>query len=45
MASLKVQLSKEEEKEIRHLIENTEVQGGRYPEAFSKALFVDTVKA
>ena len=43
MGALGVKLSKDEDKEIRHLIENTEVKGGRYPEAFSKALFVDTV--
>jgi len=43
MGSVQVKLTNEEEKEIRHAIENAEVKGGRYPEAFSKALLVDTV--
>lgn len=43
MGSLKVKLTAEEEKEIRHAVENAEVKGGRYPEAFSKSLFVNTV--
>ena len=43
MASLKVKISKEEDKEIRGLIEKADVKGDRYPEAFAKGLFVDTV--
>jgi aryl-alcohol dehydrogenase-like predicted oxidoreductase len=43
MGSMQVKLSKDELSKIRKLIEETEVHGGRYPEAFSKALFVDTV--
>jgi aryl-alcohol dehydrogenase-like predicted oxidoreductase len=43
IGSLKVTVSKEEDKEIRSLIEKADVKGGRYPEAFAKALFVDTV--
>lgn len=44
LASLKVKISKDEDKEIRKLIEKADVHGERYPAAFSKALFVDTVK-
>jgi aryl-alcohol dehydrogenase-like predicted oxidoreductase len=44
MASLKIKISKDEDKEIRGLIEKADVKGERYPEAFSKALFVDTVE-
>lgn len=43
MGSIKVKLTPEEDKEIRHAIDNAEVKGGRYPEAFSKGLFVSTV--
>ncbi|ETN45691.1 uncharacterized protein HMPREF1541_09524 [Cyphellophora europaea CBS 101466] len=43
MGSLKVQISKEEDQQIRKLIENADVKGERYPAAFAKALFVDTV--
>jgi len=43
MGALKVEISAEDNKEIRKAIESAEVHGGRYPEAFSKALFVDTV--
>ena len=43
IGSLKVKISKQENDEIRKAIEGAEVQGGRYPEAFSKALFVTTV--
>lgn len=43
MGALGVKISKEEDQTIRHLIQNTEVKGSRYPAAFSKALFVDTV--
>ena len=42
MGALKVKISKEDNEAIRKAISNTEVQGGRYPEAFAKALFVDT---
>jgi len=44
MAALDIKLSESERKEIRKAIESAEVHGGRYPEAFAKALFVDTVK-
>jgi aryl-alcohol dehydrogenase-like predicted oxidoreductase len=44
MATLKIRLSEEENKQIRKAIESAEVHGGRYPEAFSKSLFVDTVE-
>jgi len=43
IGALKVEISAEDNKEIRKAIESAEVHGGRYPEAFSKALFVDTV--
>jgi len=43
MASLKVKISKEDNEKIRKAIDSAEVHGGRYPEAFSKALFVNTV--
>ena len=43
IASFDVKLSKDEVKEIRKAIDAAEVHGGRYPEAFAKALFVDTV--
>ena len=43
MAALKVNISKEDDKEIRELISKADVHGERYPAAFSKALFVDTV--
>ncbi|KXT18216.1 hypothetical protein AC579_2880 [Pseudocercospora musae] len=42
MGSLKIKISAEEEKEIRKACENATVSGGRYPEAFAKALFADT---
>ena len=42
LGALKVKLSKEEDQEIRKACENAQVSGGRYPEAFSKALFADT---
>jgi hypothetical protein len=37
---LKIQFSGNEKKEIRKAIKSVEVVGGRYPETFSKALFV-----
>lgn len=43
IAAMKVKLSAEEMKEIRKAVVGAEVHGGRYPEAFAKALFVDTV--
>lgn len=42
LGALKVELTSEEEKEIRQACENAEVSGSRYPEAFAKALFADT---
>jgi aryl-alcohol dehydrogenase-like predicted oxidoreductase len=42
MGALKVKISKEDNDAIRKAISNTEVKGGRYPESFAKALFVDT---
>jgi len=43
MASLRVKLSGNDEEKIRAAISSAEVHGGRYPEAFAKALFVSTV--
>lgn len=43
MGALKVNISKEDDQEIRNAISAAEVQGGRYPEAFAGALLVDTV--
>jgi aryl-alcohol dehydrogenase-like predicted oxidoreductase len=43
LGALKLKLSKEEEQEIREACEKAEVLGGRYPEAYSDALFADTV--
>jgi aryl-alcohol dehydrogenase-like predicted oxidoreductase len=43
MASLDVKLSPDELSKIRKLLDETEVHGGRYPAAFSAALYVDTV--
>ncbi|TVY85091.1 Aldo-keto reductase yakc [NADP(+)] [Lachnellula suecica] len=42
LGALNVKLSDSEEKEIRDLVENAEVHGGRYPEAFAGHLFADT---
>ncbi|KAF2720740.1 Aldo/keto reductase [Polychaeton citri CBS 116435] len=42
IGSLRITLTREEEQEIRKACEATEIAGGRYPEAFSKALFVET---
>jgi aryl-alcohol dehydrogenase-like predicted oxidoreductase len=42
--ALKIQLSKEEEQEIRKACENAEVSGHRYPPAFAAALFASTPK-
>lgn len=43
MASLNVKISKSDDQKIRKAIEEAEVHGERYPEAFGKALFVTTV--
>jgi hypothetical protein len=43
MDSLKVQISKEDNEEIRKAISNATVVGGRYPPNFSATLFADTV--
>lgn len=40
--SLKIKLTKEEEREIRQACESAQVSGHRYPEAFSAGLFADT---
>lgn len=42
LGALNIKLTKEEEQEIRAACEKAEPAGGRYPEAFSKALFADT---
>jgi aryl-alcohol dehydrogenase-like predicted oxidoreductase len=42
LGALNVKLSKEEEKEIRGLVEGAEVHGLRYPEAMVGHLFADT---
>jgi aryl-alcohol dehydrogenase-like predicted oxidoreductase len=42
LGSLDVKLSKEEEGEIRTLVDGAEVHGGRYPEAMAHSLFGDT---
>lgn len=43
IGALQVRITEEENKEIRKAVESAEVHGSRYPEAASKALFVDTV--
>lgn len=43
VGSLKVTVTKEDDQQIRKAISEAEVHGGRYPEAFSKTLFVTTV--
>ncbi|KAI9642700.1 hypothetical protein NHQ30_008431 [Ciborinia camelliae] len=42
LGALRVQLSKEEEREIRTAIEKVEVGGARYPEGMSSSLFGNT---
>ena len=42
LGALKVQLSTEEEKEIRDACENAEIRGGRYPAGMDKYMFTDT---
>ena len=44
LGALDVQLSDEEEREIRQAVEGAEVHGGRYPEAYAASLFADTPK-
>ena len=41
-AAAQIQLTKQEEAEIRKACENADVAGGRYPEALSGSLFADT---
>ncbi|KAL2812541.1 Aldo/keto reductase [Aspergillus granulosus] len=43
MASLNVSLGEDEVREIRGIIEGADVVGARFPEAWTKHLFVDTV--
>ena len=43
MGSLKIQLTKEEEKAIRQKVEATEITGDRYPQAMMEYVYVDTV--
>jgi len=43
IGSLKVTITKEDNEKIRKAISSAEVHGSRYPEAFAKVLFVDTV--
>jgi aryl-alcohol dehydrogenase-like predicted oxidoreductase len=43
MGALNVKISREDNEKIRKVIDAAEVHGARYPEAFGKALFVDTV--
>jgi aryl-alcohol dehydrogenase-like predicted oxidoreductase len=42
LGALDVKLTSGEEKEIRELVENAEVHGGRYPEGMGSYLFADT---
>jgi len=42
LGALNVKLTSEEEKEIRQLVENAEVHGGRYPDGMESYLFADT---
>jgi aryl-alcohol dehydrogenase-like predicted oxidoreductase len=42
VGALDVKLTKEEVREIRELIEATEVQGSRYPDVMMNTLFADT---
>ena len=41
LGALNVKLTSEEEKEIRQLVENAEVHGGRYPDGMESYLFAD----
>jgi aryl-alcohol dehydrogenase-like predicted oxidoreductase len=40
--AFKVELTKDEEQEIRESVENAEVHGARYPEAMMGSVFADT---
>jgi aryl-alcohol dehydrogenase-like predicted oxidoreductase len=42
IAALKVELSTEEEKEIREVLQKCQVAGGRYPDAWVSGLFADS---
>lgn len=42
MGALNVKITAEDNQKIRNVIAEAEVAGARYPEAFAKALFVDT---
>lgn len=42
VAALKVELSTEEEKEIRDVLQKCQVTGGRYPDAWASSLFADS---
>jgi aryl-alcohol dehydrogenase-like predicted oxidoreductase len=42
LAALKVELSTEEEKEIRGVLEKSKVAGDRYPSAWLSGLFADS---
>ena len=43
MGALSIKFSKEDNARVRKVIDAAEVHGARYPEAFSKSLYVDTV--
>ena len=42
MGALEVKLTKEEEQEMREVVDKAEVHGTRYPESFMSRLFADT---
>ena len=42
MGALNVKLTKEEDQQIRKVVEAVDIQGARYPEAMAKSLFGDT---
>ena len=42
MGALEVKLTKEEEQEIRKVVDSAEVHGSRYPESFMSRCFADT---
>ncbi|PTB64819.1 Aldo/keto reductase [Trichoderma citrinoviride] len=44
LGAINVTLTKEEEAEIRKAVDETEVTGGRYPDAMAGQLYVDTVE-
>jgi aryl-alcohol dehydrogenase-like predicted oxidoreductase len=43
MAALNLELSDEENREIRAAVEKADVRGGRYPPGWHRTLFADTV--